>query len=206
VTDFALQLSLPEQEHDDRGAAWWPTPPGPTRGCLIEHPPPTAWVCEPSAGDGAIAVELVARGHLVDAIECREECREGLERALPAEDGHVVTIGDWCNWCKPPHLEYSLVGNPPYNPAEECYWHVRHALDLDLEQVALLLPLAFGAASSRAHLLELHPPAAVRPLVPRPSFAKTAKAEGGMRDVAWYIWRRGDTSARFSPMWWRQYE
>ncbi len=200
---FELSLSSPAVPHDDRDEAFWPTPRAVTRGCYIEHPPPAGIrMAEPSAGSGAIAVELADRGHLVVANELREECRADLEELLPAADGHRVIIGDWLRWTGLPR-SFGIMGNPPYNPADEMRFHVAHALALAPVYCALLLPLSFGAALKRAQLLEVYPPAAVRPLVPRPSFAESG--EGGKRDVAWHVWRKGDTSARFAPMWWRQY-
>ena len=205
---FELSPTTPGQKHDDKGLSFWPTPVPVIRAVLEEHPPPKGlWMVEPSAGEGPIAKELAARGHRVTAIEVREECEGPLEAILPASDGHEVIIADWLRW-KPQNIFYppfptiGSCANPPYAPPEECLAHVHHMLKMKPVWMAWLLPLAFVASIDRAHLLDLYPPAYVRPLVPRPKFAPEG---GGMRDVAWHIWLPGNQNSTFKPLWWKQY-
>jgi hypothetical protein len=74
--------------------------------------------------------------------------------------------------------------NPPFSLAER---FVAKALQEALT-VAALLPLAFLAAACRARFHQKNP-SDVYVLAARPSF--TGDGNGDMRDVAWFVWRRG---------------
>jgi hypothetical protein len=187
---FALE---PEPApHDDQGKAWWPTPPWAVEALLDEHPLPSIWVIEPSAGEGPIAEVLARRGHLVSAVEVRPECWLPLSNVLPGGQGHLVTIDDWL--AKPPAkrvpamVEYSIMGNPPHDPADTMLAHVAHAVASEALVVALLLPTTFLHSVGRLTFNREYPVSALYPLARRPACRSDGERRGGKRDLSWFVW------------------
>lgn len=182
MANFALEHP-PAGPHDDCGAAFWPTPSWVTQLLLAVDPPPEGVpVVEPSAGTGAIVADLMDAGYDVLPVEQREACAPDLSILV---DRYI--IGDWL---KQPRLlsRYSIVGNPPYNPADVMLAHVLRCLEVGgARYIALLLPLAFACSRARYGLWKRHTPTAVYPLVERPAFGDAGKS--GSRDVAWYVWK-----------------
>lgn len=86
-----------------------------------------------------------------------------------------------------PSIDY-IIGNPPYNEAEE---HVRKALEL-VEfggMVAFLLRLGFLESQKRLAFWREHPAQRMYALVPRPSFSGDGKTDG--QAYAWFVWIKG---------------
>lgn len=173
------------------------TPDDVARACFITVAPyiqHDATVLEPSIGGGAFARAI--RGKLTNAYII------GVDKDpdAPGMDGCAdeVYCADFVGW-GPPHPTDWIIGNPPYNEAEE---HVRWALGCAREGVAMLLRLAFLETSKRAALWSEHPPSDVHVLVQRPSFT------GGGTDSAaygWFVWIKSDPSRETHLHWldWR---
>ena len=180
---FAL---TPVEPQGDGALEHWPTPAWVTETLLDADPPPTSWVVEPSAGDGAIAEVLTRHGHQVYAIEMREECGASLLRmpnqVVSFDDWlqHELSIGPW---------PFSIVMNPPYRPPDIGIAHVAHALRTEATYVAALLPLSWysGTETRRRFWAEHGEPTALYGFLERPKFT----GNGGQFEAAWFVWRRG---------------
>ena len=164
----------------------WPTPGWVLRALLDAYPPPTAWVVEPSAGEGAMVRVLVERGHHVAAVEQNPACLAALEASgarlvdCPA-DWLVFTEARKLAGCEP----FSIVLNPPYRPAHVALAHLLAALTCGAEYVAALLPLSFlSGGSGRRHLWRRHEPTAIHWFSERPKFS----GSGGMFEPCWVVW------------------
>lgn len=138
-----------------------------------------AW--EPHVGAGAFARALRSRGALVHATDL-DPAAEGFR------DADTSWVGDFLA-VDPPEGVDLIVGNPPFNAAEE---HVRRALKLRPRYgVGFLLRLAFLAGQDRGTgLWRDYPPVAVYVCSRRPSFTGGATDSA---DYAWFVW---DTIAR----------
>jgi len=179
--DFALTSPQPFGEESD----YWPTPAWVTGALLEIDPPPTAWIIEPSAGDGGIAKVLHAAMKHVFAFEVRPES----VGALSSGFCHRWAIRDWLgveHWELQMEIgtPFSIVANPPYSPASAMLAHVKHMLEVGAQYVACLLPLNFFASQSRAAFHAAHPVTGFYPLARRPRFV----GGGGSQDIAWLTW------------------
>lgn len=95
-----------------------------------------------------------------------------------------------------------VIGNPPYNLAEEC---VRFALSRKPNEVLMLLKLSFLESIKRGHgLFEEFPPYAVYVSMRRISFFKTKKSSTGDYATALFHWKRDDRS-RIDPYTYENY-
>jgi len=160
-----------------------------TEALLLEDPPPTDWVVEPSAGDGAIAVMLLHHGYRVWANEVREECRKDLVNDDTPLDR--VTFQNWTTTNVNRIMAdcaFSIVMNPPYRPGDVGLRHVAHALLSNASYVAALLPLAwFSGTDARRRFYAQHGmPTSLYGFLERPKFS----GSGGQFEVAWFVWRR----------------
>lgn len=163
-----FQDETPRVEDD-----FYPTPPEPTRAILRAeqsrlHQFPSIW--EPACGDGAMAAEMEAAGHKVYRSDL-------VDRNAGAE---VRSFYDFSKARSP-----AILTNPPFVECNSGAW-VRHALDrLGVEYMALLLPLQWLGAESRAGLWAKHPPARVYPMRWRIDFTG-----GGAPPMlnAWFVW------------------
>jgi len=183
TTEF--RLTAPPA-HDPGALAYWPTPAWCVDALLAVDPPRTTWIVEPSAGEGSIVEEL-ADDYSVLAVEARAECEAALRGKAEA-----WAIADWLGFDPRDVLDaapYSIVGNPPYNPAPIMLAHVRHCLEVGAQSVALLLPVTFLCSAERRAFNRLHPVAGYYPLARRPSCSEDGAV--GLRDLAWYVWRSG---------------
>ena len=83
-----------------------------------------------------------------------------------------------------------VIGNPPYNKAEEC---VRFALSRKPREVLMLLKLSFLESQKRGNnLFKEFPPYAVYVSMRRISFFKTEKSSTGDYATALFHWKRYD--------------
>ncbi len=157
---------------------FYPTPPE----CVvalqpyIEDFPNFIW--EPACGDGAIAKVLRAQGRRVLATDL-------------VNRGYGSTPLDFTLTKAAPNLPRALVTNPPYcKDLPERF--IRHAFDLGVTHMALLLKADFWSAR-RGGLFEQFTPSRIHPLAWRPDF----KGQGSpFLNVAWSVWRPGDSSAQ----------
>ena len=170
--------------HDPAGRAFWPTPAWCVEALLRESPPTTDWVVEPSAGEGAIC-EVLRHRYSVIAFEIRPECLEPLHTVFrEGVNSSQIRISDFLEIGSVGLGRFSIVGNPPHDPASVMLKHVEHCLELGPAYCALLLPLRFLGSAERLIFNEIHPPRGLYPLCPRPRFAEG----GGSEDVAWFVW------------------
>jgi len=147
--DLAGAFSKPvllEREEDD----FYPTPPEPTRALLAAEMDrlrmfPQIW--EAAAGDGAMVREMQAVGLNVVASDMIDR-------------GCGATIQNFYDFKTAPTR--ASVTNPPFAECNRDPGWVRHALEnLDLEYLALLLPINWFGAMGRAALWSQYQPARV---------------------------------------------
>lgn len=134
------------REKDD----FYPTPPEPTQAFIrteIERLQQFSGIWEPAAGDGAMIREMESFG-------------------LAAWGSDLIDRG--CGACIRSFYEFksapfpAIVTNPPFAECNRDPGWVRHALAvLDVEYMALLLPVNWLGASSRAQLWAQYPPARI---------------------------------------------
>lgn len=170
-----------EREKDD----FYPTPPEPTRAFLhAEYGRLMDFSCvwEPAAGDGAMVRELSAMGLGVFASDL-------IDRGCNAE------IRSFYDYEKAPAT--AIVTNPPFAECNRDPGWIRHALAvLDVEYMALLLPVNWTGASGRASLWAQFPPARVYVMRWRVDF--TGQGAPPMLN-GWFVWDRkheGETVLR----------
>lgn len=133
---------------------------------------------EPSVGGGAFARALREDGYNVFGVDSDPNAAGFADCDL----GHAVAdFGQWVPSLRPDYV----VGNPPYNQAEE---HIRHGLSVARLAVGMLLRVNFLGGVKRRAFFEKHRPAQVHVLTPRPSFT------GGGTDATEYafmVWTQG---------------
>lgn len=195
-----FELTPSPAPHDEAGHAFWPTPRWVTLALLEAHHVWTPWVWEPCAGEGAVAEVLGELGYHVAATELRPECDTELRRVLHPSSAHVVATGidalkheaeDFVGRDEP----YSIITNPPYDPAGLMLHLTRHFVRSAAQLTALLLPTSFLHSETRAPFNLQHPPNAIYPLARRPS-CREDRSGGGKRDLSWFVWDRRWSSGR----------
>jgi hypothetical protein len=170
VDNEAVMVDALVREQDD----FYPTPPEPIRALLSVEDCwlrkfPSIW--EPAAGDGAMVFEIEACGHKVVASDlidrgCSAEIKSFYDYSVPASQ--------------------CIVTNPPFNECNVDPGWVRHALEtLRVEYMALLLPLNWLGAVSRAALWDKYPPSRVYLMRWRIDF--TGQGASPMLN-AWFVW------------------
>jgi len=166
--DIILTDSL-EREKDD----FYPTPPEPTRAILnaeLERLQdfPLIWEC--AAGDGAMARELEAVGLSVFKSDL-------IDRGCNAD------IGSFYDYSEP--KAKAILTNPPFQECNSGEW-IKHAIgNLDVEYMALLLPVNWMGAMTRGGLWARYQPARVYLMRWRIDF--TGQGAPPMLN-AWYVW------------------
>jgi hypothetical protein len=165
--------SVAREEND-----FYPTPPEPTRAILSAELPrlrQLGAIWEPAAGDGAMAKELAAVGLPVVLSDL-------VDRGCCAE------IRSFYDFAAAPSK--AILTNPPFAECNSGNW-IRHALEvLGVEYMALLLPLSWPGAESRAGLWAKHTPARVYLMRWRIDF--TGKGAPPMLN-AWFVWDKAAT-------------
>lgn len=164
--------SVAREEND-----FYPTPPEPTRAILAAEKARLlafGHVWEPAAGDGAMAREIEALG-----LRCAKS--DLVDRGCGAL---VKSFYDFGPSSTPAP---AIVTNPPFAECNTGKW-IRHALNVcGVEYMALLLPLNWPGAESRAALWAEHTPARVYLMRWRIDF--TGKGAPPMLN-AWFVWDR----------------
>jgi len=169
------------READD----FYPTPPEPTRALLsVEHKRiaefPLVW--EPAAGDRAMSRELA---RVTDTYSS--------DIVYRGEPG--VVIKSFYDFDEAPAP--AIVTNPPFKECNKDPGWIRHALErLKVEYMALLLPVNWMGAVSRAALWAQYPPARVYLMRWRIDF--TGQGAPPMLN-AWFVWdatHQGETALR----------
>ncbi len=171
-----------ERRADD----FYATPPWCVEALLKRCDLPGGLWLEPTAGNGAIAAEVLrhrrdVRWHL---NELREEEAEGLRR-LQAEhdnnsDAESVTTGDFLTMPMR-HIGYSVVlSNPPFSLALPV---IQYAMVM-APIVVMLLRINFLASQKRAEWMREHTPS-IYVLPRRPSFTG---AGTDATEYAWFVW------------------
>ena len=157
------------REKDD----FYPTPPEPTRAIIRAERErleqfPAIW--EPACGDGAMSREMEAAGIATISSDM-------IDRGVGAK------IRSFYDFAEPPSK--AILTNPPFVECNTGHW-IRHALDtLGVEYMALLLPLNWPGAETRAGLWAKHPPARVYLMRWRIDF--TGAGAPPMLN-AWFVW------------------
>lgn len=146
---------------------FYPTPPAATRALLplIADWPDAVW--EPCCGDGAIGKELETEGFKVVATDLIDR-------------GYGVGNRDFFEFEEA--LASTIVTNPPFSRADN---FIRHALDLGIQRMALLLKINFWNAAKRTALWDEWPPAALYPLTWRLDFTGAGAPHF---DCMWCVW------------------
>ena len=171
INGEAVYQAESPREVDD----FYPTPPEPIRGLLrveapyLDHSLP---IWEPAAGDGAMVHEMRKAGYHVYASDL-------IDRGCDAQ------IQSFYDFNTAPSRQ--AITNPPFNECNTGDW-IRHAFEvLDLDYMALLLPMGWPGAESRASLWAKHPPARVYLMRWRIDF--TGAGAPPMLN-AWFVWDR----------------
>ena len=156
------------------------------RGCPLSS---GRWL-EPTAGDGAIAAEVLRHRHDVQwhLVESRaEELRVGggllsrMQRAdFPLEHVDEVEIRDFLTMPAPVQRFDVALGNPPFSLALEV---IQHALTM-ANAVCMLLRINFLASQKRADWMRKNTPS-IYVLPKRPSFAN---GKTDATEYAWFLW------------------
>lgn len=171
-----------EREKDD----FYPTPPEPTRALLAAEAERLSsvgpiWEC--AAGDGSMAREIEAAGHVVRLSDL-------IDRGCGAVIRSFYEFGSG-------EMPRAIITNPPFAECNRDPGWVRYALEtLEVEYMALLLPVNWMGAVSRAALWQKHPPARIYLMRWRIDF--TGQGAPPMLN-AWFIWDRkhkGETILR----------
>ena len=174
------RVEFAPREKDD----FYPTPPEPIRAFLSAEintlrKYPAIW--ENAAGDGAMTREMEAVGLTVVQSDL-------VDRGCGAQ------IKSFYDYGKP--KASAIVTNPPFAECNSGAW-IKHALEtLSVYYMALLLPINWLGARSRAVLWEKHPPARVYLMRWRIDF--TGQGAPPILN-AWYVWDRewvGETALR----------
>jgi hypothetical protein len=178
----ALLTQAKAHPHADRGLDLYETPACAIRALIqVEKLPLHIW--EPACGGGAIVRELGAAGHVVTATD-------------------ISSGVNFFNCVNPGQGSMGIVSNPPFKQAAE---FARHAIELGIPYVALLLRWAFTeggtgkteASRARAYVLDTVPPARIHlfanrlPMMHRHGW--TGNRSRSAIAFAWYIWDRSHT-------------
>lgn len=161
---------------------FYPTPPEATIALLrSKFAPSDRDIWEPMAGNGAISDVLHDAGHRVFSSDIHP-LRDGIHRQ------------DFFNFTAPPFFSFqSVVTNPPYEKrTPECV--IRHAHQIGVRYLALLLPSTFWHAATRLPLWEFWPPSARLDLTWRPDFMGLGAPT---MNFQWCIWMEGVTETRY---------
>lgn len=171
-----------EREKDD----FYPTPPEPTRALLsaeAQRLTELDVIWEPAAGDGAMAREIEAAGHIVRLSDL-------VDRGCGAVIRSFYEFG-------PDEMPRAIITNPPFAECNRDPGWVRHALEtLGVEYMALLLPVNWMGAVTRAALWAKYPPARIYLMRWRIDF--TGQGAPPMLN-AWFVWDKaheGETVLR----------
>lgn len=147
----------------------YPTPPGTTRAVLplLEQIrwPQRVWEC--AAGEGHMVKQLCSGGYEVIPSDIRK-VRGVMQLDFLQADRALAP---------------SIVTNPPFELADE---FIAHAIAiLGIEYVAVVLPMNFWCAKTRAPLFEALPPAFVLPMTWR--IDNTGEKKPTMTSM-WCVW------------------
>jgi hypothetical protein len=160
--------ALPREEND-----FYPTPPEPTRALIrAERLRLNSFksVWEPACGDGAMAREIRAYG--IETV-----CSDLIDRGAGAE------IRSFYDFDTAP--SQAIVTNPPFQECNSGAW-IKHAIGcLGVDYMALLLPLSWLGAETRAALWAQYTPARVYLMRWRIDF--TGAGASPMLN-AWFVW------------------
>ena len=167
----AIYSDVVAREKDD----FYPTPVEPTRAILsaeLARIEQFNCIWEPAAGDGAMVKEIAAIGIAAHASDL-------VDRGAGAE---IRSFYDFTAQDAPSR---AILTNPPFCECNTGRW-IRHAFNvIDCEYMALLLPLNWPGAESRARLWSEHTPARVYLMRWRIDFS--GKGAPPMLN-AWFIW------------------
>jgi len=158
-----LEGSSPRREYDE-----YFTPPGATIAVLphIVHWPNSVWEC--ACGNGAISRELMRVGFGVISTDLRDYGFEGAQQ-LDFFSAHEK-------------LADVIVTNPPFNAASE---FIRHAHELGVQRMALLLKADFFAAKKHEWVFEEWRPCKMLALTWRLDFTGAGAPH---TNCMWVLW------------------
>ncbi len=164
-------------------ADFYPTPPEPVRAFLAQFGlPANSRILEPCAGSGSIIRCLREYGlNNIDAVELREEERQGLEAVA-----NEVRIGDFLTMDGLSNKYNVIITNPPYRQARE---FIEKSLDIVRPggSVIMLLRTNFLESKSRFDFWQAHPLRGLYVLSKRPSFTGTGT---DATSYSWFVWRK----------------
>ena len=83
----------------------------------------------------------------------------------------------------------NIVTNPPFDLAVQ---FIEHAMELEVDTLALLLKSTYWHADNRYELFQRYKPAKILPLTWRLDFMNLGRPT---MECSWFVWIKGDTSA-----------
>lgn len=140
--------------------------------------------CDPSAGDGRMLEEIVARGnrHPHWANDIREEEAALMRAALPATT--TITAADYLKVKGPPLADFMLT-NPPFTLALDFVQKARTHIS---GPICILQSVAWQGTAKRSRLLKDSGLAYVLNLSRRPKWeVDIGKAHSNIWDFAWFV-------------------
>lgn len=150
---------------------------------LLDQEQFAADIWEPACGQGHISKVLELHGYHVLSTDL-------IDRGYGVGGMNFLSIDSTIT-----HWEGDIITNPPYRYAKE---FVEKALELVKEgsKVAMFLKLTFLEGKARSSLFKSAPPETVYVSSARLQCAKNGNfPSASMVAYAWYIWRKGNTSA-----------
>jgi len=144
--------------------------------------------CDPSAGDGRMLAEIVARGNDGPhwANDIREEDEARMRATLPAST--TITVGDYLAVADPPHADFMLT-NAPFTLAID---FVRKARAHVRGPVCILQSVAWQGTRKRSQQLREAGLAYVLNLPRRPKWeVDVGVAHSNIWDFAWFVFLPG---------------
>ena len=160
-----------ERERDD----FYPSPPGVIESLFRFVPFGDGRIWEPAAGDGALVDQIRAAGRECVGTDLVDRGRADIEPRV-----------DFLFERAP--LASSIITNPPYKLADQ---FIRHAIDIGVDRVALLLPVKWLAGTGPRWELTRHVTDVV--LMGRLKMLPPGAIDLGKNpttDFAWIVFRR----------------
>lgn len=144
-------------------------------------------MCEPFAGDGAIAKAF--RERYPEARMWMNEIDTSHADTLTNMAGGVRNTFTWQDFLEISKVQLDgvelFISNPPFSTAQELLEHLFEGRSWTTQGIIMLLRLGFLGSQKRYVFWQQYPPAKVLPLSKRPSFTGHGTDS---QEYAWFCW------------------